>query len=169
MPAGQMARNPAQVRAATAAAGDHASRRPLERSQSRREDPRLVQHLQSERQSLPDPVSSRMGSQGRRPRGLCLGLVHFRQRAGEESHAVRHAAGGGQAQITLAFAVHRADPARRIGTLVFVNGTGVSSEQFVADRMGRGAFPAELINRFDIVGVDPRGGGAQIGKNSCKV
>jgi pimeloyl-ACP methyl ester carboxylesterase len=66
-----------------------------------------------------------------------------------------------RAQITLAFAVHHAaDPARRIGTLVFVNGTGVSSEQFVADRMGRGAFPAELINRFDIVGVDPRGGGA---------
>ena len=66
-----------------------------------------------------------------------------------------------RAQITIAFAVHRAaDPARRIGTLVFVNGTGVSSQQFVADRMGRGAFPAELINRFDIVGVDPRGGGA---------
>jgi hypothetical protein len=63
------------------------------------------------------------------------------------------------ARITLAFAVHRAaDAAQRIGTLVFVNGTGVSSEQFVADRMGRGGFPVELINRFDIVGVDPRGG-----------
>ncbi|MFG1708801.1 alpha/beta fold hydrolase [Nonomuraea sp. M3C6] len=62
--------------------------------------------------------------------------------------------------ITLAFALHRAStPARRIGTLVFLNGTGVSSEQFVADRIGQGKFPAELINRFDIVGVDPRGGG----------
>ena len=67
----------------------------------------------------------------------------------------------GGRKITLAFARHRAsDPATRIGTLVFQPGQGVSAMQFVAARIGTGGFPANLIARFDIVGIDQRGGGA---------
>ena len=63
-------------------------------------------------------------------------------------------------QITLAFALHRAsDPARRVGTLVFINGMGASGMDYVAQRVGNGRFPTDLTARFDVVGIDPRGGG----------
>jgi pimeloyl-ACP methyl ester carboxylesterase len=62
-------------------------------------------------------------------------------------------------RITLALARHRAaDPAHRVGAL-FVNpggpgGSGVEIATY-ADRL----FSPELVSRFDIVGVDPRGVG----------
>ena len=63
-------------------------------------------------------------------------------------------------QITLAFTRHRAsDPTRRVGALVFINGMGASGMDYVAQRIGAGRFPADLTASFDVIGVDPRGGG----------
>lgn len=68
------------------------------------------------------------------------------------------------AQITLAFARHRAtDPSRRLGVLFFMNGQGASAMDYVAARSGADRFPSELVERFDIVGIDPRGGGVNPG------
>ncbi|MCP2267118.1 alpha/beta hydrolase fold [Promicromonospora thailandica] len=67
-------------------------------------------------------------------------------------------------RIELAVTRHRAtDPDRRIGSL-FVNpgGPGVSATEMV-ERIdvahGTGPFSAEVVARFDVVGVDPRGVG----------
>ncbi|CAL9443149.1 hypothetical protein SUDANB95_02276 [Actinosynnema sp. ALI-1.44] len=63
-------------------------------------------------------------------------------------------------RITLAVSrVRAADPARRIGVL-FVNpgGPGGAAVPMVRD-YAREVFPADLRDRFDIVGVDPRGVG----------
>lgn len=63
-------------------------------------------------------------------------------------------------KITLAFARHQAaDPTKRIGTLIFINGMGASGMDYVAQRVGAGRFPADLTAHFDVVGIDPRGGG----------
>ncbi|WP_433272138.1 alpha/beta hydrolase [Actinosynnema sp. CS-041913] len=66
----------------------------------------------------------------------------------------------GGARITLAVTrVKAADPARRIGVL-FVNpgGPGGPAVPLVRDYAAE-VFPADLRDRFDIVGVDPRGVG----------
>ncbi|MFC5185691.1 alpha/beta fold hydrolase [Actinomadura harenae] len=52
------------------------------------------------------------------------------------------------------------DPRHRIGTLLFVlGGPGIPSAELSAQQ-GRALVPAALQDRFDIVGVDPRGVGA---------
>ncbi|NUT96189.1 MAG: alpha/beta fold hydrolase [Saccharothrix sp.] len=62
-------------------------------------------------------------------------------------------------RITLAVSRVKADPARRIGVL-FINpgGPGGPGVPMVRD-YAREVFPADLRDRFDIVGVDPRGVG----------
>jgi pimeloyl-ACP methyl ester carboxylesterase len=67
-------------------------------------------------------------------------------------------------QIVLAVARHRAsDVDKRIGTLFFFNGQGASAMDFVASSAVSGLMPSQLVERFDIVGVDPRGGGVNPG------
>ncbi|QLQ39089.2 alpha/beta hydrolase [Micromonospora robiginosa] len=67
-------------------------------------------------------------------------------------------------QITLAVTRHRAtDPARRIGSL-FINpgGPGVSATETVASidaANGKGPYSPDVVARFDVVGMDPRGVG----------
>ncbi|MFI2378082.1 alpha/beta hydrolase [Streptomyces sp. NPDC018964] len=52
-----------------------------------------------------------------------------------------------------------ADPARRVGTLFFnPGGPGNAARPWIRD-MAAQVFPAEVRERFDIVGVDPRGVG----------
>ncbi|GLZ40474.1 alpha/beta hydrolase [Actinokineospora sp. NBRC 105648] len=66
----------------------------------------------------------------------------------------------GGARITVAVArLKAADPARRIGVLYFnPGGPGGPAVPLVRD-LAAELFPAELRDRFDIVGVDPRGVG----------
>ncbi|WP_245778210.1 alpha/beta hydrolase [Lentzea xinjiangensis] len=55
--------------------------------------------------------------------------------------------------------VRAADPAKRIGTLFFnPGGPGNAARHFIRDSAPE-TFPAELLGRFDVVGVDPRGVG----------
>ncbi len=63
-------------------------------------------------------------------------------------------------RITVAVSRLRAtDPAKRIGVLFFnPGGPGNAARPFVRDNADQ-TFPAELRERFDIVGVDPRGVG----------
>ncbi|OHV39083.1 MULTISPECIES: alpha/beta fold hydrolase [Pseudofrankia] len=65
---------------------------------------------------------------------------------------------------TLAIARHPAtDQAHRIGTLLFMPGAGVSVVNQVASPSSGGLGPAEeLARRFDLVGIDPRGGGLDL-------
>lgn len=61
--------------------------------------------------------------------------------------------------IKVAFLVHRAtSPEKRIGYL-FVNpgGPGASGVNFAAERVPSGGLADEVVERFDIVGFDPRG------------
>lgn len=66
-------------------------------------------------------------------------------------------------RITLGLARQRAkDPSRRIGSLlVNPGGPGASAVDF----MEAASFPAELTQRFDLVGVDPRGVGRSTAVN----
>lgn len=67
-------------------------------------------------------------------------------------------------QIELAVARHPAiDQANKVGTLMFLPGAGVSAVNQVATPTtgGLGQAP-ELAQRFDIVGIDPRGGGLDL-------
>ncbi|WP_431932140.1 alpha/beta hydrolase [Micromonospora sp. RP3T] len=67
-------------------------------------------------------------------------------------------------QIPLAVTRHRAtDPARRVGSL-FINpgGPGVSATETVASidaAKGTGPYSPDVVARFDVVGMDPRGVG----------
>jgi hypothetical protein len=67
-------------------------------------------------------------------------------------------------QITLAVARHPAtDRANKVGTLMFLPGAGVSVVNQVATPVRGGLGLAEdLVRRFDIVGIDPRGGGLDL-------
>jgi pimeloyl-ACP methyl ester carboxylesterase len=61
-----------------------------------------------------------------------------------------------------------ADPARRIGTLFFnPGGPGGAATSYVRD-FASTAFPADLLDRFDIVGVDPRGIGDSVPAIACE-
>ncbi|MGF1715730.1 alpha/beta hydrolase [Photobacterium chitinilyticum] len=63
-------------------------------------------------------------------------------------------------QVDIYYGVHKAlDPANRIGSLI-LNFGGPSAEAVVgASKMATYALPQEILNRFDIVGMDPRGTG----------
>lgn len=63
-------------------------------------------------------------------------------------------------QVDIYYGVHKAlDPANRIGSLIF-NFGGPSAEAVTgASSMAAYALPQDILNRFDIVGIDPRGTG----------
>ncbi|MCS7484182.1 alpha/beta hydrolase [Umezawaea endophytica] len=75
---------------------------------------------------------------------------------------------GGE-RISLAVSrVSAADPARRIGVLFFnPGGPGGPGAGFVRDEPE--LFPRELRERFDIVGVDPRGVGESVPAIACEL
>ncbi|MCW8328014.1 alpha/beta hydrolase [Photobacterium sp. SDRW27] len=67
---------------------------------------------------------------------------------------------GSSEMVEIYYGVHKAlDPANRIGALI-LNFGGPSAEAVLgASSMASYALPKEILNRFDIVGIDPRGTG----------
>ncbi|MCG7498578.1 alpha/beta hydrolase [Vibrio sp. Of7-15] len=63
-------------------------------------------------------------------------------------------------KVEVFYGVHKAqDPSNRIGILVFNFGGPSAEAVWGASGMVEHALPQEILNRFDIVGIDPRGAG----------